>query len=137
MANVADIAFKSAKTSIGDRGAFGGQILSQAARAAGETVDPALLLHSLHAYFLSFGDVEIPVLYIVERVREGRSYATRSVRAIQRGKAIFILSASFQRPEPDQPSFQIDVSAPTAAGDIFANIPPPEVSSSYLRSAHY
>lgn len=108
------------------RGVFGGNTLAQATRAAGNTVDPALHLHSLHAYFLSFGNVDIPVLYIVERVREGRSYATRSVRAVQRGKAILILSASFQRPEMDQPRFQTDADSLTAAGDIFSSLPGPD-----------
>jgi len=89
-------------------------------------VDAALHLHSLHCYFLSFGDVEIPVLYIVERLREGRSYATRSIRAIQRGKPIFILSASYQRPEPLQPRFQIDMTSTTFQGDVLKQIPDPE-----------
>jgi len=108
------------------RGAFGGQIIAQSTRASGATVDPELHLHSLHSYFLSFGDVDLPVLYCIERLRDGKSYATRTVRAIQRGKPIFILSASYQRPEPQQPTFQVSMNALTSAGDIFANIPQPE-----------
>jgi acyl-CoA thioesterase 8 len=96
-----------------------------ATRAAGKTVDPALHLHSLHSYFLSFGDVDHAVLYTIERLRDGRSYATRTVRAIQKGKAIFVLVASYQRPEPEQPTFQIDVGT---ADNVFAGIPAPDVS---------
>ncbi|KAK9894195.1 Thioesterase/thiol ester dehydrase-isomerase [Cystobasidium minutum MCA 4210] len=104
------------------RGAFGGQIIAQSARAAGATVNPELLLHSLHCYFLSFGDVDFPVLYMIDRSRDGRSYATRSVKAVQKGKEIFVLNASFQRPEPEQPRFQIDISQ----HEVFRNIALPE-----------
>jgi acyl-CoA thioesterase II len=89
-------------------------------------VDPALLLHSLHCYFLSFGDVQYPVLYMIERARDGRSYATRTVKAVQKGKEIFVLIASFQRPEPEQPRFQIDVKQ----HEVFRSIAPPEVGLS-------
>lgn len=106
------------------RGAFGGQIIAQSARAAGQTVDPALLLHSLHCYFLSFGDVDFPVLYMIDRARDGRSYATRTVKAVQKGKEIFVLVASFQRPEPEQPRFQIDISQ----HEVFRTIAQPDVS---------
>lgn len=110
------------------RGAFGGQIIAQSARAAGQTVEPALLLHSLHCYFLSFGDVDFPVLYMIDRARDGRSYATRTVKAVQKGKEIFVLVASFQKPEPAQPRFQIDISQ----HEIFRNVAAPDVSTCSL-----
>ena len=75
---------------------FGGQVAGQALIAAGRTVDPDRLVHSLHAYFLRPGDPNIPILYEVDRIRDGRSFTTRRVVAIQHGRAIFHLSASFQ-----------------------------------------
>jgi acyl-CoA thioesterase-2 len=74
---------------------FGGQVAGQALVAAGRTVDPDRLVHSLHAYFLRPGDPSIPILYEVDRIRDGKSFTTRRVVAIQHGKAIFNLSASF------------------------------------------
>jgi len=73
---------------------FGGQVAAQALMAAGRTVDHGDP-HSLHAYFLRPGDPEIPILYEVDRIRDGRSFTTRRVVAIQHGEAIFNLSASF------------------------------------------
>ncbi len=74
---------------------FGGQVAGQALVAAGRTVDADRRIHSLHAYFLRPGDPHIPILYEVDRIRDGRSFTTRRVVAIQHGKAIFHLSASF------------------------------------------
>ena len=80
---------------------FGGQVAGQALVAAARTVPPdAGPVHSLHAYFLRPGDPTIPILYDVDRIRDGRSFTTRRVVAIQHGKAIFNLSASFHRVEP-------------------------------------
>lgn len=79
---------------------FGGQVAGQALVAAGRTVETGRAVHSLHAYFLRRGDPSIPILYTVDRIRDGRSFTTRRVVALQRGKAIFHLSASFQKPEP-------------------------------------
>lgn len=79
---------------------FGGQVAGQALVAAGRTVPPERKVHSLHAYFIRPGDPSIPIVYEVDRIRDGRSFTTRRVVAVQRGKAIFALSASFQRPEP-------------------------------------
>src|SRR5256885_4793894 len=73
---------------------FGGQVAGQALVAAGRTVS-AGTVHSLHAYFLRPGDPAIPILYEVDRIRDGRSFTTRRVVAIQHGHAIFNLSASF------------------------------------------
>jgi acyl-CoA thioesterase-2 len=75
---------------------FGGQVAGQALVAAARTVAPDRRVHSLHAYFLRAGDPRVPVLYEVERLRDGGSFTTRRVAAIQHGKVIFNLSASFQ-----------------------------------------
>jgi len=76
---------------------FGGQVAGQALVAAARTVDdPGRHVHSLHAYFLRPGDPAVPILYLVDRIRDGRSFSTRRVVAIQHGQAIFNLQASFQ-----------------------------------------
>ncbi|MFT5441171.1 MAG: acyl-CoA thioesterase-2 [Myxococcota bacterium] len=77
---------------------FGGQVAAQSLMAAGRTVD-GLLAHSLHGYFLRAGDPDIPVIYTVDRIRDGRSFVTRRVVATQRGKAIFNMACSFHKPE--------------------------------------
>ncbi|HEY0938234.1 MAG TPA: acyl-CoA thioesterase II [Trebonia sp.] len=79
---------------------FGGQVAGQALVAAGRTVPANRPVHSLHAYFIRPGDPSVPIVYTVDRVRDGRSFTTRRVTAIQHGKAIFALSASFHHPEP-------------------------------------
>ena len=73
---------------------FGGQVAGQALMAAGRTVDNGLV-HSLHCYFLRPGDPTVPILYEVDRIRDGKSFSTRLVVAIQHGRAIFNMSASF------------------------------------------
>lgn len=78
---------------------FGGQVAGQALVAAGRTVERGAV-HSLHGYFLRPGDPKIPILYEVDRIRDGRSFTTRRVVAIQHGRAIFNLSASFHAAEP-------------------------------------
>lgn len=78
---------------------FGGQVLAQALMAAGRTVDDGRRIHSLQSYFLLAGDPQIPIMFEVDRIRDGRSFTTRRVRAFQRGAAIFALSASFHRDE--------------------------------------
>jgi acyl-CoA thioesterase-2 len=78
---------------------FGGQVAGQAMVAAGRTVPEDRPVHSLHAYFVRPGDPAIPILYTVERVRDGRSFSTRRVTAVQHGRAIFNLSASFHAAE--------------------------------------
>ncbi len=75
---------------------FGGQVAAQALVAAGRTVPADRAVHSLHAYFLVGGDPAVPVIYTVDRIRDGRSFTTRRVVAVQHGRAIFHLSASFQ-----------------------------------------
>jgi acyl-CoA thioesterase II len=79
---------------------FGGQVAGQALVAAGRTVPEDRPVHSLHAYFIRPGDPSVPIVYTVDRVRDGRSFTTRRVSAIQHGKVIFTLSASFHRAEP-------------------------------------
>jgi acyl-CoA thioesterase-2 len=79
---------------------FGGQVAAQALVAAGRTVPDERLVHSLHAYFIRPGDPSVPIVYNVERVRDGRSFTTRRVLAIQHGKTIFAMSASFHIQEP-------------------------------------
>jgi acyl-CoA thioesterase II len=79
---------------------FGGQVAGQALVAAGRTVPADRLVHSMHAYFIRPGDPAVPLVYTVDRVRDGHSFSTRRVTAIQHGKAIFAMSASFHRPEP-------------------------------------
>jgi acyl-CoA thioesterase-2 len=80
---------------------FGGQVAGQALVAAARTVsEPGRLIHSLHSYFLRPGDPQVPILYEVDRIRDGRSFTTRRVVAIQHGRAIFNLAASFHEFEP-------------------------------------
>ena len=79
---------------------FGGQVIGQALVAAQRTVNAARHVHSLHCYFMRPGDPAVPIIYEVDRIRDGGSFTTRRVVAIQHGHAIFSLSASFQKEEP-------------------------------------
>jgi len=79
---------------------FGGQVLAQAIAASVRTIAEPHSLHSLHAYFLRAGDWNIPILYEVDRIRDGRSFTTRRVKAIQHGRAIFDMALSCQKTEP-------------------------------------
>ena len=72
---------------------FGGQVASQALRAACATVDEDRAVHSMHSYFLRPGDTAVPIIYDVERIRDGGSFSTRRVSARQHGKTIFYLTA--------------------------------------------
>ncbi|KAF9582210.1 Acyl-CoA thioesterase 8 [Lunasporangiospora selenospora] len=91
---------------LGARGVFGGNVVGQALVAATNTVSSHFSVHSLHSYFLLPGDNSIPILYHVDRVRDGKSYCTRTVTARQGGKSIFVCTASFQVPAPHAPSHQ-------------------------------
>ena len=85
---------------IGSGRIFGGQVLAQALVAARRTIEEEdRSVHSLHGYFILAGDLEIPVVYFVDRLRDGRSYTTRRVTAIQHGRAIFNMASSFHRHE--------------------------------------
>jgi len=88
--------FRGASQDLGYRQLFGGQVLGQSLSAASQTVCGGRLVHSLHGYFLRAGDAGLPIVYQVERVRDGGSFSTRRVTAIQKGKPIFTCAASFQ-----------------------------------------
>ncbi len=88
--------FRGQSRDIGTRFVFGGQVLGQALSAAQQTVDPSRRAHSLHAYFLRAGDHGKPIVYQVERTRDGGSFSARRAVAIQDGQPIFICTASFQ-----------------------------------------
>ncbi|KAF8922287.1 thioesterase-like superfamily-domain-containing protein [Mucidula mucida] len=88
------------------RGVFGGQVISQALVSATNCVEPAFGLHSMHCYFLTSASPATPIVYSVEILRQGKSYVTCSVKAVQKGSIIFVLICSFQKPEPWQPSHQ-------------------------------
>jgi acyl-CoA thioesterase-2 len=96
---------------------FGGQVAGQALVAAGRTEPADRPVHSLHAYFIRPGDPSVPIVYTVDRVRDGRSFTTRRVSAIQHGKTIFTLSASFHHPEPGV-QHAVAVPAVPPAGEI-------------------
>jgi acyl-CoA thioesterase-2 len=87
--------FRGGSRDIGTQRVFGGQVLAQALMAASHTVEERLA-HSLHAYFLRAGDPDAPIVYSVDRSRDGRSFTARRVVAIQHGRPIFTLAASFQ-----------------------------------------
>ena len=91
--------YRGTNRDIGSGRVFGGQVLAQALVAARRTVDEVRDAHSLHGYFILPGDLKAPIVYFVDRLRDGSSFSTRRVTAIQHGRAIFNLSASFQTAE--------------------------------------
>jgi acyl-CoA thioesterase-2 len=103
---------------------FGGQVAAQALTAAGRTVPDDRRVHSLHAYFLRPGDPTVPIVFDVDRIRDGRSFTTRRVVAIQHGQAIFTLSSSFQ---VDQPGVD--------HGDPMPAVPPPDTLPTFTERA--
>jgi acyl-CoA thioesterase-2 len=107
--------FRGPSRDIGSGRVFGGQVLAQALVAAQRTVDEERICHSLHGYFILPGDVEAPIVYFVDRLRDGRSFTTRRVTAIQHGQAIFNMAASFQV-EEEGPEHQFEM----------PDVPPPE-----------
>src|SRR5881398_3622503 len=92
--------FRGQSQDLGWGTVFGGQVLGQALSAAAQTVPAERPVHSLHAYFLRPGDTSRPIVYDVDRIRDGGSFTTRRVVAIQKGQPIFNLAASFQSEEP-------------------------------------
>lgn len=104
--------FRGRSHDIGSGAVFGGQALAQALVAAARTVDAddgtPREVHSMHGYFILPGDVDAPIVYEVDRLRDGRSFTTRRIVAIQHGRAIFNMAASFQGPE-DGPEHQGDM----------------------------
>ena len=109
--------FRGTSRDIGSPQVFGGQVLGQALRAAYATVESDRSAHSLHAYFLRRGDVNAPIVYFVDRSRDGQSFTSRRVTAIQHGEQIFHMSASFQT---EQPGIEHQTKMP--------DVPPPEQS---------
>ena len=107
--------FRGMSVPIFSKRVYGGQVLAQALRAAIETVPEDRFVHSLHSYFILAGDASRPIVYEVERLRDGGSFTTRRVTAIQHGRAIFNLSASFQK---EQAGLEHQIEMP--------NVPPPE-----------
>lgn len=106
--------FRGLSPQIGWQRVYGGQVLGQALVAAVRTVADPRIAHSLHAYFLLPGDPSVPIIYEVERIRDGGSFTTRRVKGIQHGKAMFSMSVSFQKLEPgfDHQTPMPDVPAP-------------------------
>jgi acyl-CoA thioesterase-2 len=107
--------FRGTSRDLGTGRIFGGQVLAQSLVAASRTVPADRRMHSLHGYFMLAGDLGIPVLYLVDRIRDGKSFTTRRVTAVQHGQAIFSMAASFHRPE-DGPHHQSEM----------PRVPPPE-----------
>lgn len=121
--------FRGVSPAEGWQRVYGGQVIGQALVAASRTVeDPSRVAHSLHGYFLRPGDTTIPILFTVDRIRDGKSFNTRHVVAVQRGRAIFSMSVSFQVTEEGL-HHQIDMPA---------GIKPPEecISQEELRKAN-
>ena len=94
-----DNTFLGISKTVGSPNVFGGQVLAQALNAAYRTIKNGRVLHSMHSYFLEAGDLEIPIQYQVGIMRDGGSFSVRRVTASQKGKTIFILSASFHKNE--------------------------------------
>ncbi len=92
--------FRGISPDTGWQRVYGGQVIGQALTAASRTVDKQRRCHSLHGYFMRPGDPAVPIVYEVDRIRDGGSFTTRRVVAIQHGAAIFSMSASFQTQEP-------------------------------------
>jgi acyl-CoA thioesterase-2 len=106
--------YRGLSPQVGWQRVFGGQVIGQALVAAARTVE-GRAAHSLHAYFMREGDPAVPIIYEVDRIRDGQSFATRRVVAIQHGQAIFSMSVSFQI---DEPGLDHQIEMPKA--------PPPE-----------
>lgn len=105
--------FRGRSQDLGFRQLFGGQVLGQSVSAMSQTVEDARHVHSMHGYFLRPGDAGLPVVYQVDRVRDGGSFSTRRVTAIQKGQPIFTASASFQY---DEGGFEHQIAMPDVVG---------------------
>jgi acyl-CoA thioesterase-2 len=130
--------FRGQSQDLGWGAVFGGQVLGQALSAAVQTVPQDRHVHSLHAYFLRPGDVSKPIVYDVDRIRDGSSFTTRRVVAIQSGRPIFNFSASFQKAEPGfthQAAMPEVVSPESLEGDEerFARLANPTLKGSLAR----
>jgi acyl-CoA thioesterase-2 len=113
--------YRGRNRDIGSGRVFGGQVLAQALVAAQRTVSEERLAHSLHGYFILPGDLNVPIVYFVDRLRDGKSFTTRQVTAIQHGRAIFGMSVSFHVQES---GLEHQIPMP--------NVPPPESLRSEL-----
>ena len=113
MEQIEENLFRGRSQDLGFRQLFGGQVLGQCVSAASQTVEPARHVHSLHGYFLRPGDAGLPVVYSVDRVRDGGSFSTRRVTAIQKGQPIFTCAASFQA---DEEGFHHQLAMPEVPG---------------------
>lgn len=130
-----DNLFRGQSRDIGTRFVFGGQVLGQALSAAQATLDDLdapRTAHSLHAYFLRAGNIDAPIVYDVDRTRDGGSFSVRRVTAIQHGQPIFIFAASFQREEscaehqlsmPEVPMPEDIEPAPAVPPEVMAKLP--------------
>jgi acyl-CoA thioesterase II len=105
--------FRGQSQDLGWGAVFGGQVLGQALSAAEQTVGDSRTVHSFHSYFLRSGDARRPIVYEVDCIRDGKSFTTRRVVAIQGGRAIFSMAASFQKPET---GFEHQDEKPSAPG---------------------
>src|SRR5688572_16281586 len=101
--------FRGRSPQVGWQRVYGAQVIGQALMAAQRTVGSGRQVHSLHAYFMRPGDPAVPIVYQVDRIRDGSSFNTRRGTAIQHGKAIFAMSASFQA---DEPGFEHQIAMP-------------------------
>lgn len=128
---IEDNIFRGESRDIGSAQVFGGQVLGQALSAAQQTVADRIA-HSLHAYFLRRGDMQAPILYDVDRARDGGSFSVRRVVAIQHGRPIFNLAVSFQKPEsglehqvkmPDVPGPDGLLDATEVPPDVLQRVP--------------
>ncbi|WFR95048.1 acyl-CoA thioesterase II [Rhizobium tumorigenes] len=123
--------FRGVSPDVGWQRVFGGLVVGQAVMAAQRTVDAHRHIHSLHGYFMRPGDPSVPILYQVERLRDGGSFATRRVLATQHGQAIFSMSASFQI---DEPGYEHQIAMPErpAPEDLLGE---QEIKEKYLAQA--
>jgi acyl-CoA thioesterase II len=117
--------FRGQSQDLGLRNVFGGQVLGQALSAASRTVPGNRPAHSLHAYFILPGDSDLPIVYTVDCIRDGKSFTTRNVAAVQKGRVIFSMSASFHKEEA---GFEHQDAMPQVSG--------PEGIESELEMAH-
>ncbi|WP_226568762.1 acyl-CoA thioesterase II [Mangrovibacter yixingensis] len=132
--------FRGQSEDLGLRQVFGGQVVGQALYAAKETVPAERLVHSFHSYFLRPGDSKKAIIYDVEVLRDGNSFSARRVSAIQNGKPIFYMTASFQAPEPGFEHQKAMPEAPdpeslkseTDIAKLFEHMLPPLVKEKFL-----
>ncbi len=127
-----DNLFRGQSRDIGTKYVFGGQVLGQALSAAQQTMLQPRDAHSLHAYFLRAGDIDAPIVYHVDRTRDGGSFSVRRVTAIQHGQVIFFCAASFHEQEdggehqlsmPEVPKPEDIEPTPALAPEVFAKLP--------------